>query len=70
MTYVYNIDTGEKWGFDAKTPYEACSKLLYTLNLNKKDKYAKINKTNSGNFLYIEYFGQVWCINNKERRII
>lgn len=44
MTYAYNIDTGEKWGFDAKTPYEACNKLLYTLNLNKKTNMPKLIK--------------------------
>lgn len=62
---VRNIDSGQSLYFDAKTPYEAMSKLKYFLGLkNKSDEECKINKTESGNFLYLVFDKETYCVRN------
>ena len=63
MIAVRNLDKNETLYFDAKTPYEAMTKLKYYLEV--KDKSAKnaiINKTESNRFLYIIHKGQTYSV--------
>lgn len=62
---VRNIDSGQSFYFDAKTPYEAMSKLKYFLGLkNKNAEECKIEKTESGNFLYLVFGEETYCVRN------
>lgn len=62
---VRNIDSGQSFYFDAKTPYEAMSKLKYFLGLkNKNAEECKIKKTESGNFLYLVFGEETYCVRN------
>ena len=65
MINVFNLNTGTVWGFSAKTPYEAMTKLKYTLDLRNKDPNAKINKTESGTCLYMDHSGNTWSVINE-----
>lgn len=65
MKYVYKLGTNEKYGFSKNdTPYEALSKMLYTLNISSEDKAAVINKTESGLHLYFDHRGETYSIRN------
>ena len=59
---VFGLDTHESLTFQAKTPYEAMTKLLYTLNLKHKDKFAKIENTNSNLHLYTIHNGKTYAV--------
>ena len=64
MKRVECLEDGRTFYFDAKTGYEALSKMRYTLNLKYKDKNAIINKTTSGLHLWMEHNGKTYstCI--------
>lgn len=65
MQVITNIETGKRLYFSAKTPYEAMTMLKYYLQL--KDKRAEkiaISKTETGNFLYLIYKGETYCVRN------
>ena len=65
MRYIKCLEDKKEYGYtDSKTPYEAISGLLYTLNCNKLDKNAVINKTDSGRHLWFEHSGKTYCIKN------
>ena len=65
MKMVFCLDTGEKFYYgDNKTPYEALSGMLYTLNLSHNDPKAKIDKTESGLHLYFDHCGKTYAIRN------
>ena len=57
---VTNLDTGTIYLFTAKTAYEAMSKMKYTLNIGGKCD-SSINKTVSGNTLYLDYRGETYA---------
>ena len=59
---VFCLDTGETLGFQASNAYEAMTKLLYTLNLKRKDPNAKIRQTESGLHLYVDHSGKTYSI--------
>ena len=61
---VYDMETGAGYTFQAWTPDEAMQKMLYTLNLSKRDLDATINKTESGLHLYIEHNGNFYAVKN------
>ena len=62
---VYCLDTDESYAFEACAPYDAMTKMLYTLNLKRNDPNAVINETRSGLHLYIEHSGKFYAIRNK-----
>lgn len=63
MHVIKNVDNGKTMYFDAKTPYEAMQKLKYYLSLNAKSaKKSTINKTETGNFLYLVFNGETYCV--------
>lgn len=64
IRYVTDLDSGIKYGFSAKTPYEAMRKMIYTLNISGKCN-AKINKTESGKHLYVEHNEHTYVVRNK-----
>ena len=61
---IFCLDDGIAMWFDAKTPYLAMKKILYYLNLFHEDKKAVINKTESGNYLYVVHNNNTWCVKN------
>ena len=63
--YVCCLDTDESYPFYARAPYEAMTKMQYTLNLKRNDPNAVINKTKSGLHLYMEHSGKFYAIRNK-----
>lgn len=68
MNKIYKIrclEDDKTFSFNAETPYEALSKMMYTLNLKSFDKNCKINKTTSGRILYIEHKNKTYAIVNK-----
>ncbi len=64
LRYVMCLDTGISYGFIATTLYEAMRKMIYTLNISNEDSDAVINKTISGEHLYIEHNGKTYAIRN------
>lgn len=64
MIYVTCLNNGKRYGMDAKTPYEALSKMKYTLDLSRKDENAVINKTESGLHLYMDHSGKTYVVRN------
>lgn len=54
---VRNIDDKTTLYFDAQTPYEAMTKLIYYLKTidGRNSKNLQINKTESNRFLYLIY---------------
>lgn len=64
LRYVMCLDTGVSYGFIATTPYEAMRKMIYTLNISNEKRDAIINKTVSGEHLYIEHGGKTYAIRN------
>lgn len=65
MIKCYNLDTHQWLYFTARTPYEAMEKLLYTLNLKRKDTSAKIQLIGGGRTLSITHNGETWSCLNK-----
>lgn len=61
---VYEMETGTAYTFLAWTAYEAMRKMLYTLNLSRKDPNAVISKTESGLHLYLEHNGSIYAVRN------
>lgn len=59
---VFCLDDGNTYLFVARTGYEAMEKMKYTLNLRNNDPAAVINKTESGNCLYMEHTGKTYSI--------
>ena len=59
---VFGLDTHEALTFQARTPLEAMSKLLYTLNLKRMDDTAKIEKTESNLHLYTVHCGNTYSV--------
>ena len=58
---VQNIDDNKTLYFDASTPYEAMTKLLYYLSLSDGNaKYLSINKTESNLFLFVVHKGKTY----------
>lgn len=64
LRYVMCLDTGILYGFIATTPYEAMQKMIYTLNISNEKRDIIINKTISGEHLYIEHSGKTYAIRN------
>lgn len=60
---VRNIDQKSSLYFSARTPYEAMTQLVYYLNTKdgRNAKDIQINKTESGNFLYVIYKGETYA---------
>ena len=61
---VFDMETGTGYTFQAWSAYEAMQKMLYTLNLSRKDPDASINKTESGLHLYLEHCGSIYAVRN------
>jgi hypothetical protein len=59
---VQNIDDNKTLYFDAKTAYEAMTKLIYYLNTidGTGARNLTINKTESNRFLYVIYKGKTY----------
>lgn len=58
---VRNIDDKSTLYFDASTPYEAMTKLLYYLSLSDGNaKNLPINKTESNLFLFVVHKGKTY----------
>ena len=62
MLFVTCLDDGTKYGFTARTPYEAMQSMFYTLNITCEDNTAVINETPSGLHLWMEHTGKTYCI--------
>lgn len=58
------LDDNRKYTFSAMSPYDAMKKMVYYLNLNKHEEVV-INKTKSGNHLYVEHNNKTYTIRNK-----
>lgn len=59
---VRNIDDKSTLYFDAATPYEAMTKLLYYLSLSDGSaKKLSINKTESNTFLFVVHKGKTYA---------
>lgn len=64
---IRNIDKKANLYFDAKTPYEAMSKLVYYLGVkDNRQKNIKIQKTDSNRFLYVIHKGDTYCTKMNE----
>lgn len=61
---VVGMDTDEQFIMLARTPYEAMQKMLYTLNLNRLDSSATVQKTESGLHLYVVHNGNTYAVRN------
>lgn len=59
---VQNIDDNKTLYFDAKTAYEAMTKLVYYLNQSDAmgARNLTINKTDSNRFLFVIYKGKTY----------
>ena len=64
MHRIMCLDTKEAYWFKAKTPYLAMKSLIYFLNLSHKDNTAKVEKTESGRFLFTVHNGKTWSVSN------
>ena len=64
MICVTHMETRVRYYMDAKTPYEALTKMKYTLDLKRKDDKATINKTTSGMHLYLDHGGNTYAVRN------
>ena len=66
MMWVVCLDSGARFGYESsKTPYQALTAALYSLNLKHYDPAAVINKTESGRHLYFDHSGETWSIRNE-----
>ena len=65
MITVYNLDTGKRLLFFAKTPLEAMNSLLYYLNLSHADREAKIDLLGRGRTLSLLHHGETWSVPNR-----
>lgn len=59
---IQNIDDNKTLYFDAQTPYEAMTKLIYYLNVidGRNANNLVINKTESNRFLFLIYKGKTF----------
>ena len=64
MIFVICLDTLVRYDFVAVTPYEAITKMKYTLDIQHSDKDAVINKTPSGLHLWMEHSGKTYAVRN------
>ena len=62
MKMVLCLENERKFYFDAKTGYEALTKMKYTLDLKHKDENAIINRTHSGLHLWMEHSGKTYAV--------
>lgn len=62
MIKVFCLEARTEFGFIANTPYEALTKMLYTLNLANFDKNAVIKETSTGKCLYMEHKGKTYGV--------
>jgi len=65
MHRVMCLDTKQAFWFKAQTPYLAMKALIYYLNLSHRDTTAKVEKTESGRFLYTVHNGKTWSVSNQ-----
>ena len=63
LRWIINLDTGIKLLFDARTVLEAMNQFVYYRKLTNDDKL-RIDKSISGEHLYIEANDGTWCIRN------
>ena len=61
MKMVLCLENEHTFYFDAKTGYEALTKMKYTLDLKRKDENAIINKSPSGLHLWMEHSGKTYA---------
>lgn len=65
MRWVVCLETDKRFGYsDKKTPYEALSSMLYTLNMERLDLAAAIQMTESGKYLYFKHGYKTYVIEN------
>lgn len=64
MFRVRCLETDTDYYFVARTAYESLQKMLFTLNLKRKDNNAVINKTVSGCHLYLTHFDKTYAVRN------
>lgn len=57
---VFCLDTGAWFSFSATSPREALEKMLYTLNLSRRDDAARI--TENKRTLSLEHCGLVYSV--------
>ena len=61
---VLHLGTQEQLFFCSKTPYQAMQSLIYTLNLKRQDKTARVNLLGGGRTLSVEHCGETYsCLN-------
>ncbi len=65
LLYVTCLETGEKYGYVASTPYDALKKHIYTMNLSHQDNAAEIKITGSVLHLYTIHSGKTYAIRNQ-----
>ncbi len=63
LKFVTNLDTDQKYGFQAQTSYVAMRKMIDYLNIGGKCD-ATIHKTESGKTLYFDHHGETYAILN------
>lgn len=65
MVYkVLCLENGKQFWFMAQTAYIAMQKMIYYLNISCLDKDAVINKTISGEHLYVFHSGNTYAVRN------
>lgn len=64
MLTVKCLETGAEYGFLAATGYEAMNKMKYMLDVANRDDSAVINKTISGEHLWMEHHGLTYAVKN------
>lgn len=65
MYDVFCLDTAGHFYFDAKSPFDALYKMLYTLNLQKEDRTAIIKASKTGKTLNFVHHGQTYSVINQ-----
>lgn len=58
---IRNIDDKSSLFFDARTPYEAMTQLIYYLTGGRNAENININKTESNRFLYSVFRGKTYA---------
>lgn len=61
---VVNMDTQEEYWFMDCTPYQALCRMLYCLNIKRRDNDARIHKTESGQHFWLEHRGVTYAVKN------
>lgn len=62
MFKVVCLDNGNNYYYQAKSPYEAMTKMKYVLDLSNKDSACIINKTESGKHLFMDHSGKTYAV--------